>query len=85
MKRQSMLDGLTRQQAAFLKQKPSSKHAIKHTSQQETLVTFTVRMPKSMANALRKTATDRKIANLPPMSQQEIVQAAIKKWMDENQ
>jgi hypothetical protein len=84
MKRQTMLDGLTSQQAAFLKQKPSSKHENKHTSQQEDLVTFTVRMPKSLANALRKTATERKIANLPPASQQEIVQAAVVKWLDEN-
>jgi len=80
-----MLDGLTRQQATFLKQKPPSKQVSKNTSQQENLVTFTVRMPKSMANALRKTATDRKIANLPPMSQQEIVQAAVGKWLAENQ
>jgi hypothetical protein len=79
-----MVEGLTSQQAAFLKQKPASQHENKETRNQDDLVTFTVRLPKSMANALRKAATERKIADLPPRSQQEIVQAAVGKWLEEN-
>ena len=45
------------------------------------LVTFSVKLSRSTVNALRKAAVDRKIANIFPASQQDIVQTAIATWL----
>ena len=84
-KRLSMAEGLTSQQAAFLKQgKQGEKQTNKQTSQPATLITFTVRLPLEIVNELRQVAVARKVAGLPPASQQEILEDAVRKWLEEN-
>jgi hypothetical protein len=84
-KRLSMLEGLTPRQEAFLKQgKPAGKKENKQTSQHVDLVTFTVRLPRDMANALRKVAVERKVAGMSPATQQEVVQEALERWLKEH-
>lgn len=84
-KRLSMAEGLTSQQEAFLKQrKQVEKQANKSTSQHTALVTFTVRLPLEIVNDLRQVAVARKVAGIPPASQQEILEDAVRKWLEEN-
>jgi hypothetical protein len=84
-KRFSMTEGLSPKEDAFLK---GTHKGSQQTSKQENkfveLVTFTVRLPRETASALRRVSTERKIAGLSPTTQQEIVLEAIDKWLTDN-
>ena len=66
---------------------PVSMQVSKHTNIQpeETMVTFSVRMRKSLVNKIKEAAFRRKMASLPPASQQEIAEAAFELWLAQNQ
>ena len=59
----------------------------KHTNiqPQELMVTFSVRMRKSLVDKIKEAAFRRKMASLPPASQQEIAEAAFELWLSQNQ
>src|SRR5713226_4341497 len=59
----------------------------KHTNiqPQEMMVTFSVRMRQSLVNKIKEAAFRRKMAGLPPASQQEIAEAAFELWFAQNQ
>ena len=59
----------------------------KHTNiqPQELMVTFSVRMRKSLVDKIKEVAFKRKMAGLPPASQQEIADAAFELWLTQNQ
>jgi hypothetical protein len=84
-KRFSMAEGLSPKEDAFLK---GAQKVPEQTSKQENkfveMVTFTVRLPRETASALRRVSTERKIAGLSPTTQQEIVLEAIDKWLTDN-
>ena len=50
----------------------------------EPLVSATFRLPQRIAEAMLRAATDRKIRRIKPQSQQEIVAAALEKWLKGN-
>lgn len=49
------------------------------------MVTFSVRMRQSLVNRIKEAAFRRKMASLPPASQQEIAEAAFELWLAQNQ
>jgi hypothetical protein len=84
-KRLSIAEGLTSQQAAFPKQgKQIEKQISKQTIQPATLTTFTVRLPLDIVNELRQVAVARKVAGASPASQQEIIEDAVRQWLEDN-
>ena len=84
-KRLSLADGLSAQQEAFLKGKSREKQTSKQENNFIELVTFTVRLPRSLADSLRIAAVKRKTARIPPTTQQEIVQEALERWLTEHE
>jgi hypothetical protein len=58
----------------------------KHVSIQKpaALVTFTVRLSADRVERLKDVALKRKIARLPLSTQQDIIQAAVDQWLEEN-
>ncbi len=47
------------------------------------LGTLTVRLNPALLNAIRRAAVERRIAGERPWSQQEIVQEALREWIEE--
>lgn len=82
-KRRSLADGLNPREEAFLKGR--DKQANKQESSFVELVTVTVRVPRTLTDALRLAAVKRKTARTPPMTQQDIVQDALARWLAEHE
>jgi hypothetical protein len=87
-KRRSLSETLPPEQQEFLSGPKASRPASKPARQQaipprEGFVAITVRLPVSLAERLQREMLTRKMAQREPASQQEIVQEALKRWLDE--
>jgi hypothetical protein len=59
-----------------------NKHVNIQTS--AAMVTFSVRLTADRVNRIKQAALRRKMAGLPFSSQQDIIQAAVDRWLEEN-
>lgn len=65
----------------------ASQQVSKHVSIQKpaALVTFTVRLSEDRVARIKQEALKRKMAGMPFSSQQDIIEAAVDKWLEENE
>jgi hypothetical protein len=81
---------LSPEQEAFVKGGEKKRKDEKKESKQESkipsvrLITYSSKMDEEQWNALRKAAIERKIAKIPPCSQQDIINAAVADWLQKH-
>ncbi len=65
------------------KKRTKNKGPTREVPTSQGLGTLTVRLHPALLNALRRAAVERRIAGEQPWSQQEIVQEALREWVEE--